>query len=243
MPAKNIAISPVSFDILSGLGQELNAPLQSLVKSSSKLLQDYKSRDFEYIAYKDFKYIMATLEVMNRQLVRCAQTTERMSQLHQIRSKVITKTSKINDVVVSVLDLLAQQLKDSKIQVTSRILKDLPAVAITNVEFHQIVYNIILNAIQAMPVGGKIKVRALWNRSKNMIQLIIEDNGVGIPPEYLERVFEPFFTTKARGVEKNSGLGLSIVHAMVRAVKGDIVIQSSLRQGTIVRIDLPVASK
>ncbi len=235
--------SSVSFDVLYGLGQELHAPLQSLVKSTSTLIAQNKAKDFEYITYKDFKKTMATLEQMNRQLERCAQTTERMIQLHQIKNKAATDNCKINDVVADVLDLLSQQLKNAKITVTPKLVKYLPKAAISNVALQQVVYNILLNAIQAMPAGGKIRIRTGWNGAKATVGLVIEDEGVGIPPEYLTKVFEPFFTTKERGIEKNSGLGLSIVHSIVTAAHGSIAIQSSLRQGTVVTIDIPVSLK
>ena len=156
--------TPVSFDILSGLGQEIHAPLQSLVKSSSKLITDYKARDFEYIAYKDFKMIMSTLELMNRQLERCVQTTERMMDLHQIKHKTPSDRCDLNKVIEAALGLLKQQLKNLNIEAILRLTKTLPTVAIGNVECHQVIYNILLNAIQAMPAGGKIKIRTMFNK-------------------------------------------------------------------------------
>ena len=76
-----------------------------------------------------------------------------------------------------------------------------------------------------------------------MITVDIEDSGVGIPQENLARIFEPFFTTKHFGVEKRSGLGLSIVYSLVQSAGGDIEIQSSLRKGTFVRVLLPSVVK
>ena len=149
----------------------------------------------------------------------------------------------LNKVIEAALGLLKQQLKNLNIEAILRLTKTLPTVAIGNVECHQVIYNILLNAIQAMPAGGKIKIRTMFNKVDKVMQLFVEDEGVGIPPEQLTKVFEPFFTTKERGVEKNTGLGLSIVHAIVTAAKGEIKIQSSLRQGTVVRIDLPVHLK
>ncbi len=240
MSPKDVKTSTVSFDILYGLGQELHAPLQSLVKSTSKLIADYQSRDFEYVAYKDFKKIMATLELMNKQLERCVQTTDRMIHLHQIQNRTSIKNSDINQVVKEVLGILDQQLKNGNIIVSLRLSKNLPRIALSDVEAHQVMYNIILNAVQAMPAGGKIKINTIFRTKDSAVSLVVEDEGVGIPPEHLTKVFEPFFTTKERGVEKNSGLGLSIVHAILAAARGNINIESSLRQGTVVCIQVPV---
>lgn len=229
-----------SFDVISGLAQEIDAPLQSLVKSSQKLLNDYRSRDFEYISYKDFKNIIATLDQMHRQLQRCAVTTQRMISLSKGRGVLSLQSSSINETITEILHLLQQRLASAKIKVTTQLEGHLPAVAIGKVECHQVVHNVMINAIQAMPAGGKIRIRTLLSPERNMVGIDVEDEGVGITPEHLPKVFEPFFTTKERGVEKSVGLGLSIVYSLLHSVGGDIHIQSSLRKGTRVHIDLPV---
>jgi len=242
MPSKNKPGPLASFDVLSGLAQELDAPLQSLVKSSQKLLDDYKSRDFEYIAYKDFKNIIATLEQMNRQLKRCRMTTEHMLHLSKGKGGVLSRPSDVNAAINEVTGLLDQQLKSAKDKVVMHLADNLPLAVIGKVELHQVIHNVLINAIQAMPAGGKIKIRTGLDKDRNMVAINVEDEGVGITSEHLSKVFEPFFTTKERGVEKSTGLGLSIVYAIVHAAGGDIHIQSSLRKGTTVRIDLPVHS-
>ena len=229
-----------SFDVLSGLAQELDAPLQSLVKSSQKIVDDYKSRDFEYISYKDFKNIIATLEQINRQLKRCRLTTERMLHLSVPKERLSSQPSPVNEVINEVAGLLDQQMEAAKVKVILHLRKDLPLAGIGKVECHQVLYNVFINAIQAMPAGGKIKVRTDLDKSLNMVTIDVEDEGVGITPEHLSKIFEPFFTTKERGVEKSAGLGLSIVYAVVHAIGGDVHIQSSLRKGTLVHIDLPI---
>lgn len=243
MSPKTDNTAPVSFDVLSGLGQELHAPLQSLVKSSSKLIADYKSRNFEYISYKDFRKIMTTIELMNRQLARCADTTNGMMELHRLKNRTASDTSKLNDVVGYVLGILRQQIAEANVKVVVKYARGLPVASIGNVECHQVAYNILLNAIQAMRAGGTIKIRTVFNKPRKMVALHVEDEGVGISPEHLNKVFEPFFTTKERGFEKNTGLGLSVVQAIVTAAKGEIDIDSSLRRGTTVRIELPITKK
>jgi two-component system sensor histidine kinase AtoS len=68
----------------------------------------------------------------------------------------------------------------------------------------------------------------------------VKDQGIGIPKDQLEHIFEPFFTTKSRGLKKNSGLGLPIVHSLVTACQGEMQVSSSLRRGTTVRVFLPI---
>lgn len=231
-----------SIHILSGLAQELDAPLKTMLKGSQKLIDDYKDRNFEYISYKDFKNIITGLEQMNRQLKRCAETTQKMMSLNRGGSGVPGTPAKINDVVSDTLDLLGQLLGAARIKVVKRLAPSLPLVRLDKVECHQIVNNVLVNAVQAMPGGGTIKVRTFLSSENGTVVLEIEDEGVGITPAHLSKVFEPFFTTKERGVEKSSGLGLSVVYAILQAHGGDVHIQSSLRKGTLVHIDLPVAA-
>ncbi len=234
--------SSPSFDVLSGLAHELDGPLKSLAKTSQKLVDEYKTRDFEYISYKDFKGIITTLEQMNKQLLRCAQTTEGMIRLRRDKSNKTNESCQVNDVIKSVLSLLDQQFKKAKVKIAARLSADMPMAKISGIDCHQIIHNVFINAIQAMPAGGKLKINTSVNKSKSRIFIDIEDEGVGITEEHLIKVFEPFFTTKERGVEKSSGLGLSIVYSIVHSIGGDIQIESSLRKGTAVHIELPIVS-
>ncbi len=116
----------------------------------------------------------------------------------------------------------------------------LPSIRVDANQLSQVLMNLLLNAAQATPVGGRITVSAEPLASGKSIQIRIVDTGCGISPEILPHVFEPFFTTK-RG--KGTGLGLSISQAYVRGHEGEIAIQSAPRAGTTVAITLPVRSE
>ncbi len=226
-----------SFTLLAGLAQEINAPLQSLLLSSQKLLDTYQRKDFEYISYKDFQRMLTMLERMNQQIKRCYQTSERLTGLG--KSKGGGGSCHIHEVISYILGLLEQQCLARGIKVQTRFQKNLPKVRISPIDGYQVIHNILTNAMQAMPAGGMIKIRTSLDQGARLVAIEITDQGVGITPGHLSKIFEPFFTTKERGVEKNSGLGLSIVYALIQAVGGAINIQSSLRKGTLVRILLP----
>lgn len=226
------------FILLTGIAQKINAPLKSLLLSSEKLLETYKSKDFEYISYKDFNRLVTTLEQMNKQIQRCYETTQRLVSLQQLKAG--QESCNINEVVKEILELLRQHISLNKIKQQIRLAKDLPNVRVNRVDGHQVIHNVVTNAIQAMPAGGTIKIRTAFEKKSNMIRVEISDTGVGITPEHLSKVFEPFFTTKDQGVEKSSGFGLSVVHAIVQAVGGSINVTSSLRNGTQVKIFLPI---
>jgi signal transduction histidine kinase len=100
---------------------------------------------------------------------------------------------------------------------------------------HQALLNILLNAIQAMPHGGSLKVSAGPGPKDQGSQIIIEDSGGGIDPDTIKKVFNPFFTTK----EKGSGLGLPIVKSIIETHRGAIRIESQPGHGAAVTIELP----
>ncbi len=104
----------------------------------------------------------------------------------------------------------------------------------------QVVMNLMLNALDALPDGGTISVRA-WRERDGMARLEIEDDGVGIPEEIRDRIFDPFFTTKDPGA--GTGLGLSISYAIVREHAGTLVAESVRGEGTRMRMLLPLATE
>jgi two-component system NtrC family sensor kinase len=232
--------SPDSFTVISGLAHELDSPLKSILARTQKLIKDYKDRDFEFISYKDFQVIISTLEQLERQLEHCSQTTSRMLYAGKRHARLEENNCQINEVIKNVLGDLSQQLRSARIKLVSRLDKQLPLATVGPVECHQIIHNVIMNAIQAMPGGGTIKLKTFLDKTHGNIGIDVTDEGVGITPDHLPKVFEPFFTTKERGIDKSSGLGLSIIYSIINAVGGSIHIKSSLRKGTTVQISLPV---
>jgi signal transduction histidine kinase len=101
--------------------------------------------------------------------------------------------------------------------------------------FARIVTNLVINAIQAMPDGGKLIFQALKNES--MIVFSVEDTGIGIPDEVKPKLFTPMVTTKSKG----QGLGLAVVKRLVEALNGTVNFESSKGKGTKFIIELPIA--
>jgi two-component system NtrC family sensor kinase len=240
-PKKTNKDLPQHFALIAGLAQDLDAPLHSITARTQALIDQYKNKDFEYISYKDFKSILGTLEQVNRQLKNCSAITGRMLNLNKRRANISHTRCQVNEIVEEILALVGQQLDASKVKIKLRLAENLPLIDLGPVECHQVINNVLINAVQSMPGGGKIKITTKLEGQK-FVAVDVFDEGVGITPEHLSKVFEPFFTTKEWGVEKNSGLGLSIVYSIIKAAGGTIDIESSLRKGTHVRMLLPVAS-
>ena len=139
--------------------------------------------------------------------------------------------------------LISDQLKLRDIKLHLKLTPNLPSVAIDPIEWNQVINNVIANAQESMPAGGLLVVSTLYNPRSRKVTVIFKDNGIGIQKENLQRIFDPFFTTKKRGLGQNSGLGLSIVYKIIKRYKGDIAIESNLRSGTLVKIDLPAVKQ
>ena len=106
-------------------------------------------------------------------------------------------------------------------------------------EIQQVFLNIISNAVQAMEGKGKLTLSS--QEDDKFIVVQIRDTGPGIPPEYISKVFDPFFTTKEQG--EGTGLGLNIVHRVVKQNGGDIKIESEPGEGTTFVISFPINGK
>ncbi len=139
-------------------------------------------------------------------------------------------------------------LRGSKVQPVFTVPESLPLVELDPTLFGRVVRNLVFNAVEAMPKGGKLEIWAVARELPaghptgltpgRYVKLCFEDEGEGIPPENLNRIFSPFFTTKAGG----SGIGLSAVYAIVRQHGGQINVDSIVGRGTIFRVYLPVAA-
>jgi len=129
----------------------------------------------------------------------------------------------------------------STIEICINLDPDLPKTMVDEGQIAQVFINIILNALDAMPEGGKLTVRSSHGLNEDgldIINLTFTDTGIGIPEGDFARIFDPFYTTKEAG--KGTGLGLSVSYNIVKRFKGDIKITSQIGKGTTFNITLPV---
>jgi two-component system NtrC family sensor kinase len=137
--------------------------------------------------------------------------------------------------VVSVLDL---QLQKDRFTVERRFDTTLPLIKVDGNKIKQVLMNLLINATQAMPEGGRIIVRTALAEDHRQLEITISDTGPGIPKDNISKIFDPFFTTK--GPEKGTGLGLSVSYGIVQQHGGRITVDSASGQGTTFTICLPV---
>ncbi len=228
---------------IAGTTKEIQQPLKGILEHSHHLVEKYKDMYFEYIGYKEFKDIMTTLAAMRDQVKSCFNTTNQLLDINRRRTNLKENHCCVNTVIKESIAGLQHSLEASGITCDLRLSSDLPLAAIGALEFNQVITNILTNAIQAMPRGGEIRVRTVYQNKDGRIRIECHDDGFGIPSEALPHIFEPFFTTKHRGLDRSAGLGLAIVYSLLKTCHGDIVIKSKLRQGTLVQIHLPACKK
>ena len=165
------------------------------------------------------------------------------------------KAEQIMYIIKEVLPLFRRKMQDKNISITENYEKDLFYVFADSNQIQQVIFNLFLNAIDAMPDGGKITVDAKNSMesapvidrrhrmpsllSNNMIEIKISDTGAGMPQDIIGDVFNPFFTTKSSG----TGLGLSIVYQIIKEHGGQIEVESVPEQGTLFKILLPALEK
>ncbi|HYR69720.1 MAG TPA: ATP-binding protein [Candidatus Dormibacteraeota bacterium] len=144
----------------------------------------------------------------------------------------------LREIAEKVLDNLARRLEDASIEVERDLDEDLPEVTVDPDMAQQVVLNLVINAIQAMPEGGTLKVGAGLRRTrykKAYVDVVVVDSGSGIPDEVKEKIFDPFFTTRSMG----TGLGLSISLQIAREHGGNLTARNLAQGGAAFRFSLP----
>ena len=140
--------------------------------------------------------------------------------------------------------LLEREMNKYRITVEKHFQAVPPAFVAGN-QIQQVLLNVLINARQAMPSGGRVAVKLLHDAENDMIDLVIRDYGCGIPPEKLPHIFEPFYTTK-KGPDASgkggTGLGLSMCRDIIEAHRGRIRVDSTVGKGTAFTIKRPTAS-
>ncbi len=204
-------------EMAAGMTHEIKNPLASLA-GSIQLLRE----DIDYDPYHD-----KLMQIALRETDRLSDLVGNFLLFARPQAGKIEKI----DFKTSVLEVLELFEKNSKCSSRITIASDLTKgiwIEIDPVHFHQVLWNILLNAAEAIENEGKIEMR-LYESKNNTATLEIEDNGCGIPEDTLKRIFNPFFTTKPRG----TGLGLSIVHSILETYDYLLNVESNVANGTV----------
>jgi len=226
----------VHADRLTSLGQmsasiahEINNPLAGVLTYTKLLARKVGSDSIKKEETLDY------LSKMEAEIGRCSRIVRNLLDFARQRQPML-KPVDINQVVEQVLAMVGHQAELQKVAVVKEFSSPLPKVMADFDQLQQVFTNLALNAIQAMPEGGKLTMRTALEDSQ--VRVDVEDTGYGIPKENMEKLFNPFFTTKEKG--KGVGLGLAVSHGIIERHKGSIKVHSEVGKGTIFSVYLNV---
>ncbi len=213
----------------AGIAHEINEPLATIL-GFAQLVE--KGEDVPQTVVDDArKIINATLH--SREIVRKLMLFSR--QMPPKKGKV-----DLNQIIDEGLYFLESRCQKSGIKIIKKPDPSIPEIYADPNQIHQILVNLIVNAIHAMPKGGKL-ILSTKNNNDSSVSIYVEDTGMGIKEDIRQKIFIPFFTTKS--INQGTGLGLSVVHGIVSSHNGQINVKSEYGKGSAFEIKLPVTGK
>jgi PAS domain S-box-containing protein len=217
-------------EITASMAHEFNNPLGIIMGFAQDLLSEKKPSSPDYQA----------LKIIHAETKRCEQLIRDLLQYARPRAADFGPTH-LRELIEETVQLVSNHLYKQKIAAAIHIDENLPDIHADPQQLQQVLLNLYLNAIDAMPDGGKLTVGASLGRgAAGEVVIVVNDTGLGIASEDLPKVFQPFFSVKKR---RGLGLGLSICDRIIRNHGGKIEVESRPHQGTTFRIYLPMESQ
>jgi signal transduction histidine kinase len=213
--------------LAAGVAHEVNNPLGGILTCIENVRTNLEDREM----------LERYLELIHDGLKRIEHTVANLLDFSRERKMELAPTS-INHSVQHVLELAKYQLRQGRIDVHSELDPAEPFVMADQFQVDQLFLNLVLNALQAMPDGGRLTLRTL--QKKGMVLAEVHDTGVGISAEMRERIFDPFFTT--REVGEGTGLGLTVSDSIATSHGGTMEVESTPGKGSVFRVSFPMLS-
>ena len=221
-------------ELAAGVAHEINNPVAVMIEEAGwieDLMADGNLED-----EKQQAEIKRALKQINVQGKRCKEITQKLLSFAR-GSEGNQQSLDINHVITDVCHLVAQRAKYANVEVETRLLPDLPSLLGSETEMHQVVLNLVNNALFAMEKdGGQLTVAS--GLQNGQVLLEVSDTGPGIPQVIIDRIFDPFFTTKPVG--QGTGLGLSICYGIIKKMGGEIEVRSEIGKGSAFIVRLPI---
>lgn len=222
--------------LMTGIAHELNNPLAAIAANSELACELFENIRIQDINREEINELREYIEVIEEQAYRCKNIIQDMIDI-----------TKKEDFEVKPIDLPALldeligmlNLKKMKIRLKKQIENNLPHVKGDMNALRQCFLNILHNATDALEGRESATIRIAAGVSGNFVRVEIEDNGIGIHDEMLDKIFDPFFSTKATG--KGIGLGLTLCYEFLKRMGAKIDVKSTLGRGSLFVINLPVS--
>ena len=218
------------------VAHEINNPLASVVTYSKVLMRRWGAHAAQNDETKDNLQI---LEAIASESARCGEIVSNLL-LFARRTGSRMEPTDVNDVINRALFLIKHKMDLAQARAELALAPDLPHVMCDPAQIEQAVLALCINAVEAMPHGGRLLVRTAATQAAG-VEIVVEDTGVGIDEAVRSHIFEPFFTTKGEGEGRGLGLGLAVVYGIVQRHNGTIEVASVPGQGTRFTLSLPLA--
>lgn len=213
--------------LAAGIAHEINNPIE-VIRCYSNLIEKSIKPDAQI--FKD-------IQIIKKHTGQCMSIIS--SLLNFARNSDPRKEKiDIHACIEEILSMLEQQMLKDKIVVHRQFGKNIPLINADFQKMRQVFMNLLTNARQAMQEGGEIIIRTAFKKMENIVVIQVEDTGCGISKKNIDKIFDPFFTTKKAG--KGTGLGLAVIYGIIKRQGGEIEVESSLGNGSIFTILLPL---
>ena len=218
--------------LAAGVAHEINTPL-AVISSYAQMLSKQLRGDAR---------LGPVMDKITQQSFRAAEIANGLLNFSRTSTTEFRETS-LNQVIRDTLSLLEHQFKTAQIIVDLELAEDLPLIHGNPGKLQQVFLNLLLNAKEAMPGGGRLRVATLADERLSHVAALVADSGSGIAPEHLKRIYDPFFTTKTMpkpGDRRGTGLGLSVSYGIIQEHAGKIHVESAIGAGTTFHLEFPL---
>ena len=210
-------------EIAAGIAHELNTPLGNILGYAELIKNQNKNHQVEQDLHKIISAAMHSREIVKKMMFFSCEMPQRLEHLD------------LKPIIAEAISLLGPSFKKKNLSYSFNAPEATIKSTIDSIQFTQVLFNVILNAIYASPEHSEVAIDVV--NEDDMVLVRISDVGPGIPPEQKPRIFEPFFTTKPIG--EGTGLGLSVVHGILKSHRGSISVSDNTPSGAIFDIRLP----
>ena len=218
--------------LAAGVAHEVNTPL-AVISSYAQMLSKQLHGDPQK---------GALMEKITRQTFRASEIVNNLLNFSRTSGAEFSEVD-VNKIILDTLALMEHQFKTSSIRVEDELSTHLPVIQGNAGRLQQVFLNLFLNAKDAMPSGGVLRVSTM---NGDAVSVTVSDTGAGIAQEHIQRIYDPFFTTKTasrEGQGKGTGLGLSVTYGIIQEHAGKIRVESQPGEGTKFYLDFPLMRK
>lgn len=222
--------------LAAGVAHEVNTPL-AVISSFTQMLAKQLKAD------PNNQHLQPVLEKITKQTFRASEIVNGLLNFSRTGSAEFARID-LNAVLRDTTALLEHQMRSGRVQVELNLASDLPPIQGNVGKLQQVLVNLIMNAKDAMQDRGHGHIAIATEFRPGTVEVRVQDDGGGMPPEVLRRIYDPFFTTKGtpkEGQRKGTGLGLAVTYGIMQEHAGKINVQSSVGEGTTFRLEFPAS--